>query len=91
MKKPTRYQLAKQAKEGEDFLIKKELTEVKNINPRNREEVFFIDLKNGEILNQNLEKVGKARINKRTQVLTIRTSYEEKIKLGKREIKTILK
>jgi hypothetical protein len=69
----------------------KELKEVKNINPRNREEVFFIDLKNGEILNQNLEKVGKARINKRTQVLTIRTSYEEKIKLGKREIKTILK
>lgn len=59
----------------------KELQEVKHINPRNREEVYLIDLKTGEVFTRNLEKIGRATLNKRTKVLTVRTVYTEKIKL----------
>lgn len=57
----------------------KNLLEVKNINPRNREEVFFIDLTDGRIYDRDLKEVGRASINKRKKILTIKTTYVERL------------
>lgn len=59
--------------------LKRELEPIKNINPRNREEVFYIDLKDGVIYNRNIEKVGTASINVKKKILTIKTTYTEKL------------
>lgn len=57
----------------------KNLLEVKNINPRNREEVFFIDLTDGRIYDRDLKEVGRASINKRKKIITIKTTYVERL------------
>lgn len=56
-----------------------ELREIKGVNPRNREEYFFIDLKDGKIYDRNINEVGRASINKRKKIVTIKTVYVEKL------------
>lgn len=56
-----------------------DLTEIKRINPRNREEVFFIDLKTGKIYDRDINEAGRAYINVKKKILTIKTTYVERL------------